>query len=204
MNAPVQRAALGLLLFAAGPTAEALAQFDRETDLADVSLSGQTPESIIILWPTFSFRLARLMIAKYGQPADASDHQLVWRDNGPWKTTIVYRVPQKERALGRSRGRLEQSVAYAVPADRLDELARFDEEIEADAKEGRLTARSDDESDNLLALNLADEILKGRRTLKDAVDFRRKATRLRDTGKSSPYLERLLFVPAGPPPESPN
>ncbi|MDD5304050.1 MAG: hypothetical protein PHS14_13195, partial [Elusimicrobia bacterium] len=74
---------------------------------------------------------------------------------------------------------------------------RFDKGIEADAKEGRLTASSDDESENFLALNLADEVLKGRRTPREASDFRQNAFRLRDAGKSSPYFDRLLFVRGG-------
>jgi hypothetical protein len=174
--------------------------------LDEISLSGKTPESIILLWPTYSYHLARLMISKYGQPAEATDYSLVWLDNGPWKRTVVYRVPPGERALGRNRGRLEQSVAYRVPAGRLDALAGFNEDIEADAKTRRLTARSDDESLNFLDLNLADDVLQGRRTAREASDFRRDVMRLRDSGKSSPYLTGLMFVPSdqSTDPESPD
>jgi len=184
-----RRTALGLLLLAAcAPGARA--QFRQDMDLAEISLSGETPESIILLWPTYSYRLARLMIAKYGQPTRASDHSLVWTGNGQWARTVVYRDSQK--AGGGSR--LEQSAAYRVPEARLGDLARFDEEIEVDRKEGWLTARSDDEAENFLALNLADEVLRGKRTPREAADFRRSAARLRDSGKSSPYFDRLLFV----------
>lgn len=194
MNDAVRRAAWGLLLLAACATGEARAQYREEMSLAEVALSGKTPESIIILWPTFSYRLARLMITRYGQPAQTTDHSLVWFDNGPWKKTVVYRAPPGERALGRNSGRLEQSVAYRVPEGGLGALARFDRGIEADVKAGRLIARSNDESENFLALNLADEVLQGRRTAKEASDFRRMASRLREAGKYSPYLEGLLFV----------
>lgn len=193
MNHAARFSALGLMLASWAPSS-ALAQFREEADLAEISLSGETPESVILLWPTFSYRLARLMIAKYGQPSEATDHSLVWEGNGQWKRTVVYRVPPLERNLSRGGGRLEQTVAYRVPAYRLDDLGRFDKKIEADAKERRLTARSDDESENFLALNLADEVLQGRRTPQSAADFRRSATRLRDSGKSSPYFDRLLFV----------
>src|SRR3990167_1938058 len=76
MNDAARRLALGLLLLAAcAPCARA--QFREEMALDEISLSGETPESIILLWPTYSYRLARLMIAKYGQPTRASDHSLV-------------------------------------------------------------------------------------------------------------------------------
>lgn len=201
-----RRTVLSLLILAGAAPTAARAQFREEMDLSEVALSGTTPESIILLWPTFSYRLARLMIARYGQPAEYSDHSLVWIDNAPWKRTVVYRVPPGDRPIAGEGGRLEQSAAYRVPENRVSDLGRFDPDIEADAKAGRLTAISDDESDNFLALNLADDVIRGRRSPKEAAEFRRKQARLRDSGKSSAYLTRLLFVPAGSSanPESPD
>lgn len=199
MDRHARRAVLGLLLLAAsGAPPFALAQYYEEPGLDDVSLSGTTPESIILQWPTFSYRLARYMISKYGQPAQSSDVRLVWLDNGPWKKTVVYRVPPGGRTLGDTAGRLEQSVEYRVPAEKRGELARFDREIGFDEKAGLLTVLSNDEGDNFLAVNLADEVVRGRRTAKEASDFRRQILRLQDSGKSSPYLERLLFVAERP------
>lgn len=206
MNDPIRRATLVLFLIAACAEGSVVAQMHDGMDLVEISLSGETPESIILLWPTFSYRLARQMIAKYGQPATAADHSLVWLNNGPWKRTAVYRVPPSTRVFGRNQGRLEQSAACRVPAGRLDALARFDPEIKADEKAGRLTASADDEGENFLALNLADEVLQGLRTPKEASDFRREALRLRNAGKSSPYFEGLMFAHSDRPadPESPD
>jgi hypothetical protein len=194
MNDPIRRATLVLFLIA-GCAAAAIvrAQFGVESDLAEITLSGRTAESIILSWPTYSYRLARLMIDKYGQPSEATDQRVIWHDNGPWKRTVVHR-DAPGRTYNRSRGRLEQSVAYNVPAQKLDALARFDKSIEAAVNEGLLTASSDDESANILALNLADEVLRGRRTAREATDFRQNVSRLRDSGRSSPYFERLMFV----------
>lgn len=206
MNTPARRTMLGLLLLAACASGIVRGQYGEPLDLDAISLSGRTPESIILLWPAFSYRLARQMISKYGQPAEAGDHSLIWRDNAPWKRTVVHRAPPGGGVLQRNRGRLEQSVAYKVPEAKLGLLSRFDKDIEGDAKAGLLTARSDDESLNYLALNLADEVLRGQRTPRDAEGFRRIVLRLRDAGKTSPYLEKLLFYPGGRPtnPESPN
>ena len=206
MNDPIRRATLALFTIAACAAAAIVhAQFSVESDLAEISLSGRTAESIILTWPTYSYRLARLMIDKYGQPSEATDQRVTWHDNGPWKRTVVHR-DAPGRTFDRSKGRLEQSAAYRVPAQRLDALARFDKGIEADAKEGVLTASSDDESENFLALNLADEVLRGRRTAREATDFRQNVSRLRDSGKSSPYYNRLMFVrrARAPKPASPD
>lgn len=205
MNRSAGLVASALVLLAA-TASPARAQFREEEDLTGIALSGQTPESIILHWPTFSFRLARLMLSEYGQPVEATDHHLTWIDNAPWKKTVVYRKPPKERVLTRDGGRLAQTVVYRVAPERLGDLGRFDMDLEADAEAGRLTAISDSESENFLILNLADEVIRGRRSPKDAKDFRREQLRLRDAGKTSPYLEKLMFAAGGSAvdPESPD
>jgi hypothetical protein len=186
MNAAARMIALGLLLAAHAPEL-------RAQPLDDVSSAGMPPESLILLWPARSYGLARMMLAEYGQPFEASDHRLVWLENGPWKKTVVYRNPPGESVLGSEAGRLEQSVAYRVPEDKLAALARFDRQIGVDPREGRITVLSNSESVNFLALNLADEVVQGRRTAREAALFRRKLLRLRNAGKFSHYLEGLLF-----------
>ncbi|MDO8756693.1 MAG: hypothetical protein Q7J64_01665 [Elusimicrobiota bacterium] len=164
MNDRVRRTMLGLLLPATFVPWPARAQYEDRDNLTEIALSGETPESIILLWPTFSHRLARQMISRYGLPVDSTDERVVWRDNGPWKRIVVYRNPPDDGLFRKSRGRLEQSVAYELTPGRAAALAEFDKSIEADEKAGLLTARTDDESSNILALNLADEVLRGRRT----------------------------------------
>ncbi len=197
MNDRVLRATIALLLPAVFVPWPARAQREDREDLAEIALSDETPESIILLWPAYSYRLARRMIARYGLPVDSVEDRVVWRDNGPWKRTVIYRNPPSDGLFRKGRGRLEQSVAYKFPKGRAPALAAFDRTIEADEEAGLLTVRTDEESSNILALNLADEVLQGRRTPKDAAEFRARAARLRDSGKSSPYLEGLLFMPGG-------
>jgi len=200
MNGLARRTAVGLLLLCA--PAIAGAQYREEPGLDDVSVSGTTAESVILQWPTFSYRLARYMISKYGQPAEWSDVKLVWRDNGPWKKTAVYRVPPGGSVLGEGAGRLEQNVAYRVPEGKRAELLKFDDELGVDDKTGWITVLSNSENENFLAVNLADEIARGKRTAKEAADFKLQLRRLQDAGKSSPYLDRLLFDGKAVVPES--
>lgn len=194
MNDFARRTALGLTLFAACATAAVRAQTHQIEDATDIAVSGSTPESIIIAWPTYSYRLARMMIAKYGQPSQALDARLVWLDNGPWKRTVVYRSDPDAGVFRAGKGRLEQTVAYRVPPDKVGVLAKYDKDLDVDAEHGRLTARSDSETANFLALNLADEVVKGRRAPGEAAEYRGKMEKLAPSGKSSSYLDGLMFV----------
>lgn len=194
MNHAFRRMTFGLLVSICA-TASVHAQFREEPDPTDISVSGRTPETIIITWPTYSYRLARMMIAKYGQPTESLDDRLVWLDNGSWKKTVVYREAASGRVFNRNKGRLEQSVAYRMPHERLDALTRYDKHIESDPEESRLTTRGDSESDNFLALNLADDVINGRRSPHEAATFRTKLSRMASSGKSSSYLDGLMFVP---------
>jgi len=91
MNDPIRRATLALFLIAACAAARSFTRNSAwESDLAEITLSGRTAESIILAWPTYSYRLARLMIAKYGQPSEATDTGHM-HDNWPWKRTVVHR-----------------------------------------------------------------------------------------------------------------
>ncbi|UPT74785.1 MAG: hypothetical protein M0D55_03435 [Elusimicrobiota bacterium] len=183
---------LALALLAA-PWYPASAQFRDEPDPTETNVSGKTPETIILSWPTYSYRLARAMIAQYGQPTEARDEALVWHDNGPWKRTVVHREAPGGRAFKRNKGRLEQSAAYRADPAKLDLLARYDREIEADLSEGRLTSRADTEAENFLALNLADEVLTGRREPREAAQLRQKLLHEGPAGKSSSYRDGLMF-----------
>jgi hypothetical protein len=52
---------------------------------------------------------------------------------------------------------------------------------------------------NFLALNIADEIIRGRRDVRGAIAFYRRTLDLAAAGKTSPYMTRLLFRTQGHP-----
>lgn len=184
-----------LIAFAAALTlaVPAAAQFRDDPDPTETNVSGRTAETTILSWPTFSYRLARMMIAEYGQPSEIRDDAVVWNDNGPWKRTVVYRDPPSGRVFRRNKGRLEQSAAYRANPDALDRLAAFDRDVEVDLAEARITSRADSEADNFISLNLADEVLSGRKDPKEAASLRQKLEREAPAGKSSSYRDGLLF-----------
>ena len=159
------------------------------------STAVQTPESTIAGWPALPQATARLLIAKYGEPNTFDDGSLVWYDNGDWRKTVVYRkAPESFMGL-HSRDVLQQTVAYSVPDSKIPDLKRFDDRIKYDKASGEISALSEDENLNYLALNLADEIVADKRTPQEARDFYRKTLRLSESGKSSAYTQGLLFHP---------
>ena len=154
--------------------------------MADESLAG---------WPVETRALATQLIAKYGKPAEATAHQLVWYGNGPWKRTVLYKeeaphnFPMKHKAV------LEQTVNYKVPTPKFCELAEYNGSIVASRMLGEISARSDSEDSNVLTLNIADDIVKGERNVQQALAYHAQVIRGKMTGDRGAYLEKLKFTP---------
>jgi hypothetical protein len=136
-------------------------------------------------WSPAAQRTARVMIERYGPPQESSAYQLRWHGPRPWKRIVVQNEPQSP---------LEDVVTYDVPPIRLAALDRFPHGLQVYAAEGALSARSDRESLNILSLNLADGIVRGRTTPEEANREFVRILELHDAGKSTPAMERLLFT----------
>lgn len=138
-------------------------------------------------WPVVSLRTAEAVMEKYGPPDLAVADRLVWYDNGAWKITTVYRDPAEHIDV------LEQTIGYAVPQDKTDALARLDLALRLSRNRRSLSAVSESEETNILALNLADEVVREKRTPEEARALYLRTVVLANAGKSSPYMEKLLF-----------
>jgi hypothetical protein len=148
-------------------------------------------DAIIARWPEHSRALAKTIIQVYGAPDVAQPSQLSWEGHAPWKLIVVYRD-----ALVSSRPNgFEQSVVYDVPVRRWRALGAFDRGVDYDPVAHELIAHTDSEMSNFLVLNLADEVIQGRRTAEQARDFYDKTVALSFAGKYSPYTRKLLFRP---------
>lgn len=143
--------------------------------------------SMISGWPVVSLRTAEAVIEKYGPPDLAVSDRLVWYDNGAWKITTVYRDPAEHVDV------LEQTVGYTVPQEKTGALARLDLALRLSRDRRSLSAVSESEATNVLALNLADEVVRDKRTPEEARALYLKTVVLANAGKSSPYMEKLLF-----------
>jgi len=149
-----------------------------------------TVERIISGWKMKPQEAARKTIAKYGLPQEASAMRLVWHNNGPWKMTelvdeeVPHNFPKPHPDF------LKQTISYRVPPDKFDELAEYDGSVIVERTKGEIAARCDLEGANFLALNLAHEIVTGKRSVKDARKFYAEAIR---EMKHPEYMQGLLF-----------
>lgn len=154
-------------------------------------------ETVIQGWPDKVQSEARMLIERYGEPSSVDNNRLTWTDNGPWKRTIMHKEGQTRSMIGRSRDHLEQVISRNVPEDKVADLQRFDKRIKVDRDAGELSSRSDSERMNFLTLNLAEDIIKGQRTVADARSFAKQVQSLEKAGKSSPYLDGVISTQQG-------
>ncbi|MFI5361417.1 MAG: hypothetical protein ACHQ49_05565 [Elusimicrobiota bacterium] len=145
-------------------------------------------EKIISGWAAPSRLAAAKTIDQYGPPDALSESALGWKRRGVWKRIVVR---NGEGAGGRAD--LEVTVACRTPETRRRALEAFDKGVRLSADAGELSARSTGESLDILALNLADEILRGARDPGDASEVYDRTVELAASGLSSPYMKTLLF-----------
>jgi hypothetical protein len=156
-----------------------------------------TADAVTDRWGSASQRAAKAIIEKYGQPDEVSDSRLVWHNTGAFIKTVVYKDALEHNFPAPHADVLEQFVEYSVPLDKYDDLARLDGSLHADRTAGTLSARGPDERDNFIALNLAHEVVEGKRSVDGARAAYAQTVQLTLAGKSSPYTQGLLFKTRG-------
>lgn len=162
-----------------------------EIDFADPGMDDIN--TVLATWPEASARAARDIIGKYGTPDGLTPHMLVWVNNGPWKRTIVHKLPAAHNFPTPHVDVVEQFVDLRVPVDRVDDLAAFDGSVVVNRTAGEVSARCDNEAANFLALNLARDIARGDLS---ALNARAEYTReilAKMRGEETRYLSGLKF-----------
>jgi hypothetical protein len=150
---------------------------------------GDEARRVVSLWPEASKTVAEAMLEKYGPPDRVDIDRLSWNDNGSWRKTTVYRLPRE------GEGVLEQTIRYDVPQDKRAALSSLDLSVKVRQVDDRLSVASESEETNFLALNLIDEVIREKKTPEEAREFYRKEVKLFDSGKTSSYMQGLLFRP---------
>lgn len=144
-------------------------------------------------WDEHARDAATAIEMKYGAPAETGARTLVWGRSGSFKRTVVYRdqvphaFPQPHVDV------LEQTIDYRVPVGFIDDLAAFHGGITVNRTSGELSVRCENEAMNILALNLANDIVMERRSVRQArIEYVRRAVEYA-AGHSHPSTERLTF-----------
>lgn len=144
-------------------------------------------------WPAKSQEAARFMIDKYGVPNEQTPTTLVWYATGPWKRTILSKEEVPHSFPKPHTDLLEQFIDYRVPVDKYDELAAYDGSVIVERTKGEISARCDKEAMNFLALNLANEIVTGARTVQQARDEYGKQAMAFMNNQPAPHTTGLHF-----------
>ena len=147
-------------------------------------------------WPADSAKAAKKVMAKYGAPDEATASMLVWHNNGVFKRTVASRTSITHKFPAMHPDSMEQFVDYKVPLDKYDDLAKFDGSVNVNRTKGELSARCDAETHNLLALNLAHDIITGKRSVAGARAFYGRVIKMEMMQKKlHPYELKLMFKP---------
>lgn len=179
-------ALLGLALLAGFPSAGLAGGIDKQ-------VSKEKASKLIQNWPQESQKAAQAMLDKYGAPDEYTASHFIWRDNGPWKRTVVYNEPVEHNFPMPHKDVLEQVIDFNVPADKFDELAAFDGSVIASRTNGELAARCDKEEANFLALNLAQDIIAGEKSVQKARDVYADSVRKMLGGQKVALMQNFDF-----------
>lgn len=128
-------------------------------------------------WPETSRRAATDMLRRYGPPQEVTRTMLLWRDIGPWTRIIAHRSGAEHAFPSPHEDVIEQVVAYKVPLNFFNALAVYNGSVVPHRTRGELSSTSDGEPGNIVALNLAHEIVRGRMTAEQAREAHAAAAR---------------------------
>lgn len=148
---------------------------------------------IIDKWPEASKQAAKDMLKKYGKPDGLTPHMLMWEETGPFVKTVVYGHTVDHNFPMPHKDVLEQYVNFDVPADRMDELAKFDGSVVVYLTDGLMSARCNKEAANILALNLAADVVKKGKTPEEARKAYAEAIKSFKQGSKPELMQRLTF-----------
>lgn len=169
------------------------------TPSAHASATGTVARSdvdqAVAAWPARPRLAVQQMMAQYGPPLELSTEAVIWHHAGPYKRIMVTRKEVPHDFPKPHMDFLEHTVSYRVPADKVDDLVAFDASMTINATAGEMSARCDLEGHNILTLNLARDIIEGKKSVKQARAAFAENVVADVGGKHPTYVEVLQFAP---------
>ena len=164
--------------------------------LALVSLSySSVPlwSRVIVSWPNVAKAAAKDIVDKYGPPDDVTSDQLFWSNQGPFVSIVVHGMEVEHNFPEPHQDILEMAIAYHVPPTRYNKLAEFDGSIVALRTKGLLVASCLNEPLIILTLNLANDVIIGKKTPAQARTAFAEIDQGLMKGEKNPYTDSLQF-----------
>lgn len=149
-------------------------------------------KAVVSDWSNVSALAARRLMAQYGPPDDIRSGYLAWNRKGFWKRIIVWDVAPPY-VSGEEVGVIEHTIDYPLTARQEADLTAFSRRLIIDRDRGELSVRCDREENAFLSLNLADDVVRGLKTVAQARAAYTKLPDLAASGNSPTYAQGLLF-----------
>lgn len=153
--------------------------------------SGKMPD--LSGWPEASRMAAEEITAKYGNPDINSPDELIWMNKGVWKKICIIKNETKHSFPIEHTDMMQTTISYKVPVDKMDDLGKFDGSVTFDRTQGTMSARCDIEGNNFLALNLANDIVTGKKTVEAARKAFGDIVKEKMNGGNPLYMQKLTF-----------
>lgn len=154
----------------------------------------ESANDIIAKWPADARKAAMGAIKGHGQPDEMTTTRLIWHNSGPWKRLVAERTPFLHKFPIAHPDSYAGVIDYKVPANMLDDLARFDGSVIVERTKGEMSARCDADTHNTMSLNLAHDIITGKRSVANARAFYGRVVKMEMEGKGlHPYMLRFNF-----------
>ncbi|MDQ3089800.1 MAG: hypothetical protein M3Q24_01430 [bacterium] len=144
-------------------------------------------------WSDASKMAVMMMKKQYGEPAAKTADMMMWENTGQWKKTVVYAKEFKHDFPLPHTDVMQQWIDYKVPEEKFNDLAMFDGSIVCNRTNGEMSARCDKEGANFLAINLANDVIKGDKDVETARDFYATSVKEFINGGEPAYMQKLQF-----------
>ncbi|MGQ0827651.1 MAG: hypothetical protein ACT4ON_04570 [Bacteroidota bacterium] len=144
-------------------------------------------------WSDASKKAADIMKKMYGEPAEQTASMMLWNNNGPWKRTIIYAKEVKHDFPMPHTDVMEQFIDYKVPPEKFTDVAMYDGSVVCNRTNGEMSARCDKEGANFLAINLANDVITGKKDVNAARDFYANSILEFMRGGKPAYMQKLQF-----------
>jgi hypothetical protein len=148
-------------------------------------------------WPLASTSAIKFLTTRYGLPTSVTDEMVTWSKTGQFKRSVVYKDEITHQFPREHLDILQQTIDYRVPTDKVGQLFRFDGSLIIDRTKGELSARNERQEMNVLALNLADKIVRGEVSVEEARRDYGKNAEAFAAGSEGPIMTQFFFESQG-------
>lgn len=185
-------------IFAIALTSSSFYSCSERTMAAAIEDVNDTAYDRLTGWSDASKVAVMQMVDKYGEPDEMTSEMMLWNNTGQWKRTVVYAKEFNHDFPLPHTDVMQQWIDYRVPAEKFTDLAHFDGSVVSNRTNGEISARCDLEGANFLAINLANDIIKGTKDVQTAREFYATCVKAMINGDKPDYMQKLQFdVPNG-------